>query len=190
MNKPSSGAFRSESIILVALGSNLPTEHGAPRATLEAALREMETRGIRVVAVSRFYRTPPISPHEQPDFVNAVAQVETDLGAADLLAELHEIERHFGRERRLRWFERTLDLDLLDCRGDVVEAEGERGADAGTGPLPLALPHPGIAERGFVLVPLRDVAPDWRHPVTGKNADELIAALPADSLQGIEPLKP
>ena len=190
MNKPSSSRPPDERIVLVALGGNLPTEHGPPRRTLEAALREMDAKGIRVVAVSRFYRTPPVSPHEQPDFVNAVAQVETDLGSAALLAVLHEIERLFGRERRLRWYERTLDLDLLDCRGEVVEAEGARGADAGIGPLPLALPHPGIAERGFVLVPLKDVAPDWCHPVTGKNVDALIEALPPEALEGIEPLKP
>lgn len=190
MNKPSSTGSPDERIVLIALGGNLPTEHGPPRRTLEAALREMDEQGIRVVAVSRFYRTPPVSPHEQPDFVNAVALVETDIGAAALLAALHDIERHFGRERRLRWFERTLDLDLLDYRGEVVEAEGARGADAGTGPLPLALPHPGIAERGFVLVPLKDVAPGWRHPVTGKTVDALIGALPAEALHGIEPLKP
>ena len=190
MNKGSSTLPQDESVILVALGGNLPTEHGSPRQTLEAALREMEGWGIRVVALSRFYRTPPISPHEQPDFVNAVAQVETGLGPEALLAELHEIERLFGRERRLRWFERTLDLDLLDYRGEVVEPVGAHGADAGTGPLPLALPHPGIPERGFVLVPLRDVAPGWRHPVTGRNVDALIAALPPGALDGIEPLKP
>ncbi|NIJ40000.1 2-amino-4-hydroxy-6-hydroxymethyldihydropteridine diphosphokinase [Parvibaculum indicum] len=190
MNKPSSPGARDEPVILIALGGNLPTEYGSPRRTLEAALREMDGRGIRVVAVSRFYRTPPVSPHEQPDFVNAVAQVETDRAPEALLAELHEIERHFGRERRLRWFERTLDLDLLDYRGQVVAAEGERGVEAGTGPLPLALPHPGIAERGFVLVPLKDVVPGWRHPVTGKNVDALIGALPPDALRRIEPLKP
>ena len=190
MNKRSSGTSHDECVILVALGGNLPTEHGDPRRTLEAALREMEAHGIRVVAVSRFFRTPPISPHEQPDFVNAVAEVETDLGPAELLAELHGIERQFGRERRLRWFERTLDLDLLDYRGEVVEAVGERGPEAGTGPLPLALPHPGIPERGFVLVPLRDVAPAWKHPITGNSVDELVAALPPEALAGIEALKP
>jgi len=92
----------------------------------------------------------------------------------------------FGRVRGERWAPRTLDLDLLDYRGVVVPPRGNRGGDSGAGPLPLALPHPGIAARAFVLWPLRDVAPHWRHPVTGLSVDRLIGALGAEAAQGIE----
>lgn len=129
--------------------------------------------GIRSAATSLFYETAPVPVSDQPWFVNAVAAVETDLDAASLLAVLHQVEQEFGRVRRERNEARVLDLDLIDYKGMV---------SAGS---PL-LPHPRMAERAFVLLPLRDVAPGWRHPVSGRTVDDLIAALPPD--QAIRPL--
>jgi len=112
---------------------------------------------------------------------------------AALLEALHRIEALFGRVRRVRWGERTLDLDLLDFNGLVVPAKGPRGPEAGLGTLPLALPHPGLAERGFVLVPLLEMAPEWRHPVSGEGAARLLERLQADqgpaALAGIERIR-
>lgn len=172
--------------ILVALGGNLATVHGSPVKTLEAALAVMPGFGIRVVKCAHLYKTPALSSYVQPDYVNSVVSIETALPPADLLNILHRIEAIFGRVRRERWASRPLDLDLLDYRGMIMPAAGPRGADAGAGKLPLALPHPGIALRGFVLLPLRDVAPEWRHPVTGESVDRLIAALGPGGLAGIE----
>lgn len=177
---------RSE--ILIAFGSNLRGVHGKPKAEIESAFAILPDFGIKLLKTSRLYRTPAVSPHEQPDFVNAVAAVDTELDAEGLLAQLHEVENLFGRVRTIRWGERVLDLDLLDFRGAYIPATGKRGADAGTGKLPLALPHPAIRERAFVLLPLRDVAPEWRHPVTGEPVNDLIAALPPESFGGIEAL--
>jgi 2-amino-4-hydroxy-6-hydroxymethyldihydropteridine diphosphokinase len=178
-------------MILIGLGANLPTVHGAPRETLRSALALMPSYGMKVAHCSRFYDTPAMSHDVQPSYVNAVAIVETAMPAAELLAALHRLEERFGRVRRLRWAPRTLDLDLLDYEGQIVTAEGPRGADAGAGALPLALPHPGIEMRGFVLVPLAEVAPDWRHPVSGFTAKGLIARLKASNgpcaLSGIRP---
>lgn len=175
--------------ILVALGGNLPTVRGAPALTLRGALELMPAFGIRVVSVARFYQTPALAEYIQPDYVNSVAAIEAIDPPQALLDKLHRLEALFGRVRKERWAPRPLDLDLLDFRGEVIPAKGRRGADAGTGPLPLALPHPGIEERAFVLLPLRDVAPDWRHPVTGKSVGDLIAALPAAEVRAIRPHK-
>ncbi|HYB54933.1 MAG TPA: 2-amino-4-hydroxy-6-hydroxymethyldihydropteridine diphosphokinase [Alphaproteobacteria bacterium] len=155
-------------MILIALGANLPTERfGEPRAACEAALAELEARGIRVVRRSRWYRSRPVPPSGQPDYVNGVVAVETTLDPRALLAELHSIEAAFGRERREKGAARTLDLDLI--------AYHERVSDGGAGEP--VLPHPRLASRAFVLRPLSDVAPDWRHPASGRTLAELLADL-------------
>lgn len=153
-------------MILIALGSNLPSRAGSPTDTLHAALAELAREHVRVVAVSSFYETPAWPNAADPAFVNAAARIETALSPRVLIARLHEVEQLFGRERGERNAPRTLDLDLLDYEGRVEDGSP-------------VLPHPRIASRGFVLVPLRDIAPQWTHPVTGRSLDALIAALPA-----------
>lgn len=181
---------------LVALGANLPSPLGAPRATLEAALAALEARGYRVVRRSPWYRTPAFPPGSGPAFVNGAALVAGPADPETLLAALHEIERTIGRTRRQRWAPRSCDLDLLAC-GDRVLPDRETAtrwlrldpdAQATTAPGRLILPHPRLHERGFVLRPLTDVAPDWVHPLTGQSVRAMLAALPAAALAGIEPL--
>lgn len=161
-------------VILIALGSNLSSHAGDPRTTLRAALERLAQNGIEITAVSRFFRTPAWPDPHDPDFVNAVARVTTELSPSGLIALLHEIETAFGRVRGARNAPRTLDLDLLDYDGRI-----ETG--------PPVLPHPRIEARGFVLAPLKDVAPDWRHPVSGKSAEELLATIPAEEVLAIRP---
>jgi 2-amino-4-hydroxy-6-hydroxymethyldihydropteridine diphosphokinase len=153
---------------LVGLGANLPSAAGAPRATLEAALAALERDGVRVAARSRWYRSAPLPRSSQPDFVNGVASIETHLEPRDLLALLHRIEARFGRVRHQANAARTIDLDLLAYHDRVTS--GEDGD-------PI-LPHPRLHERAFVLLPLAEIAPDWRHPRRGLTARELAAALP------------
>jgi 2-amino-4-hydroxy-6-hydroxymethyldihydropteridine diphosphokinase len=157
-------------MILIALGANLPSSAGNPADTIRAALRALEKKGIAVAAVSSFYKSEAWPNPSDPPFVNAVARIETGLQPKELLDTLHSVETAFGRVRAERNAPRTLDLDLVDYNGNI---------ESGT----LELPHPRLAERAFVLIPLRDVAPDWQHPVGGKSVDELIAALPAAKLQ-------
>lgn len=157
-------------MILIALGSNLPSRAGAPTATLDAALVELNARGIHPVAVSRTYRTKAWPDPNDPEFMNAVACVETELSPAELVTELHAVEDSFGRARAARNAPRTLDLDIVDYNGRVEEG-------------PPVLPHPRVETRGFVLIPLRDVAPGWRHPVSGKSVGQLIAALPDSEIR-------
>jgi 2-amino-4-hydroxy-6-hydroxymethyldihydropteridine diphosphokinase len=150
-------------MILIALGSNLSGPWGSPRETLLRALAEMPRHNIRVRKVSQMRETAPFGVTNQPSFVNAAALVETVLSPESLMRALHMVERKAGRVRRKRWGPRTLDLDLLDYNG-------LRKPPARRSVKPLALPHPGIAGRSFVLVPLLEVAPRWRHPVTRELA--------------------
>ncbi|MEX2201355.1 MAG: 2-amino-4-hydroxy-6-hydroxymethyldihydropteridine diphosphokinase [Dongiaceae bacterium] len=167
--------------IFIGLGSNLPGLHGDPRAQLEAALQELAAEGIRVVRRSRWYESEPVPVSEQPWFVNGVVEVETGLEPAALLALLHRVEAAFGRIRRIRNEARALDLDLLAYGERVMAGEG----------LP-ELPHPRLQDRAFVLLPLAEVAPAWRHPVLGESAAALAEKLPPGqrirlASQGTEP---
>jgi 2-amino-4-hydroxy-6-hydroxymethyldihydropteridine diphosphokinase len=158
-------------MILIGLGANLASpEFGAPPDSLEAALGLIAERGPRIVARSRWFRSAPVPPSDQPWFVNGVVAVETALAPAALLEVLHAVEARFGRVRRERNAARVLDLDLLAYE-ERVSAEGE---------TPI-LPHPRLHERAFVLRPLADIAPDWRHPRLGRTASALIADLPPDA---------
>jgi 2-amino-4-hydroxy-6-hydroxymethyldihydropteridine diphosphokinase len=153
-------------MILIGLGANLASDAGPPADTLKRALGELERRDVEILRVSAFYETPAWPDPADPVFINAVAAVHTPIQPVELLMLLHGVETALGRLRSAANAPRTLDLDLLDYDGRIVATPQ------------LTLPHPRIAARSFVLVPLRDVAPDWRHPVTGQGALDLLAALP------------
>ena len=152
-------------MILIGLGANLPSPAGKPADTLNAALAAFAVRSITIEMQSGFYRSSAWPDPNDPPFINAVAAVRTDLSPRDLLTALHELESSFGRKRGEPNAPRPLDLDLLDYDGRIQEG-------------PPLLPHPRMEDRAFVLLPLRDVAPHWRHPVSGRTVSELIAALP------------
>lgn len=154
--------------VYIGLGANLPSpDHGTPRATLEAAIGALEAHGLAVVARSPFYESEPVPVSDQPWYLNAVVEVATDLVPTEVLTLLHAVENAFGRVRSVRNEARVLDLDLLDHRGAIRP-----------GPDSPVLPHPRLADRAFVLLPLRDVAPGWRHPLNGRTPAELLESLP------------
>jgi 2-amino-4-hydroxy-6-hydroxymethyldihydropteridine diphosphokinase len=156
-------------VILVGIGGNLDSlEFGSPHATQIAALAALEEAGVSIVGASPWYRSEPVPRSNQPWFINAVVSLATGLDANDLLALLQAIETRFGRIRGPRNAARVLDLDLLDYRGQTVNTPA------------LVLPHPRLHARRFVLVPLAEIAPHWRHPVTGLNAAQLLAQLTSD----------
>lgn len=142
----------------IALGSNV----GDSYAILKAALQTLDaTPGIKVEAASLIYQTVAVGP-PQPDILNACALLTTTLSPRTLLDTLLQTEAKFGRVRRERWGPRSLDLDLLLFDAVILKEPG------------LQIPHPGLAERAFVLVPLNDIAPDWVEPVSGQTIAVLL----------------
>jgi 2-amino-4-hydroxy-6-hydroxymethyldihydropteridine diphosphokinase len=159
--------------IFLGLGGNLThPQYGVPQLTLQAALATLQGRGVGLRRLSPWYRSAPVPASDQPWYLNAVADVTTDLAPDPLLAELHAVEEAFGRVRTVPNAPRFIDLDLLDYRGK----------SAGGGPGQAILPHPRMTGRAFVLRPLADLAPDWHHPVSGASVQTLIAALPRDQV--------
>ncbi|WP_339632679.1 2-amino-4-hydroxy-6-hydroxymethyldihydropteridine diphosphokinase [uncultured Sneathiella sp.] len=159
-------------MILIALGANMPhPQHGDPVNTLAAAVREI-ANFVTLIHQSSWYRTAPVPVSDQPWFANAVISVATDMTPDELLATLHRIEDEFGRVRRKKWEARVLDLDLLTFRDLVTE---NRDQDEG-----IVLPHPQMQERAFVLAPIAEIAPEWRHPVSNLQAQELLSGLPSE----------
>lgn len=161
--------LESKDAILIGLGANLPSRFGPPTATLTAALERLEAEGVRVLARSSFWRTRPVPVSDQPWYVNAVAAVDSPLPPPGLLALLHRVEADFGRVRGVVNAPRLLDLDLL--------AHGRQRFDQPGG---LRLPHPRLHERAFVLLPLAEILPDWRHPVSEESLPLMIARIPSE----------
>ena len=157
-------------VSFIALGANLPGRFASPAAAVEAAIGALQEPEIALLSRSRLYRSVAWPDPSEPEFINAVISVMTDLDALNLLARLHMLEAEFGRERRKPNAPRPLDLDIVDYAGRV-SASGE---------TPI-LPHPRMTDRAFVLLPLADIAPDWRHPVTGTPIADLVRALPDPS---------
>jgi 2-amino-4-hydroxy-6-hydroxymethyldihydropteridine diphosphokinase len=143
------------------LGSNVRDR----QANLREAVKRLESEGIRVVRRSSLYETEPQELRDQPWFLNAVVEVGTDLFPLQLLACLQNIERAMGRRRVTPKGPRNIDIDILFYGRSVIHT-----AD-------LEVPHPPIAQRRFVLEPLSEIAPEFQHPVTGKTAREMLAAL-------------
>ena len=159
--------------IVVAFGANFPGPWGKPNETIERALCEIERAHIVVAAISPFYESAAVGSARQPAYVNAVALLETTLSPESLLRALKQIERRAGRRGGRPWGPRTLDIDIVDYDGLVRHWRNRKGRFAGAGPRPLILPHPLAHTRPFVLKPLLDIAPDWRHPVLKRSVHDL-----------------
>lgn len=154
---------------LIALGANI----GDPRSNIDQAINKLR-RIFEVEKLSSLYRTRPVGgPPDQPDFLNAVARIIPSASPSDTMNKLLEIEKEMGRIRKERWGPRVIDLDLLDQDGMIIEEPN------------LTLPHPRMHERAFVLEPLAEIDPSWRHPVNGLTARLLLDKLDEKDRAGI-----
>lgn len=164
--------------VVIAFGANCLGPWGTPRETLARALAELEREGVAVTARSAIYETAAIGQTRQQPYLNAVVLVTTSKPPAALLRLLKAIERRAGRRGGRPWGARTLDLDIVDYKGVVQNWPLKRQSFGGGGHRSLVLPHPLMQERPFVLRPLLDVAPGWRHPalqLSGRQLWQLVA---------------
>lgn len=174
----------------------MPLGNYSPRQTLESAVSRLSESGLMIRGQSRIYQTPCFPPGAGPDYVNAAIVADWAGEAADLLMLLHAVEAEFARSREVRWGMRTLDLDLV-ALDDAVRPDAATWREwqglaleeqMRVAPDQLILPHPRMQDRAFVLVPLMDVAPDWRHPLLGQSVAQMVAALPDTALDEVKAL--
>ncbi len=183
---------------LVALGANLPFGGMPPETTIRSAAFALSAQGLKVTALSRLFKTPCFPRGAGPDYVNAACVLTCPDGMSPqgVLDVLHSIEARFGRAREKRWGMRTLDLDLLAIGELVLPSPTAQSLwrdllpeqQALRAPDELILPHPRLQDRAFVLVPLADVAPDWRHPVLGQTVRQMLAHLPGQDRADVRPI--
>ena len=166
--------------VLLGLGANSPGRWGDPLASLACGIEALARADVRLVAMSRLYSTVPQGAGLQQHYLNAVLLVTSPLPPAGLLRLAKHIERDAGRRLGRKWGPRPLDIDLLDAEGRRIGWPPRQRA-----PGRLILPHPEMHLRAFVLVPLFDMAPHWRHPVLGVGARALMARLPPRRIAGV-----
>ena len=151
--------------VYIGIGSNLvPKGYKDLHTALLNATNQL-SNSVDMIAISPWYTTAPIPASDQPDFLNAVLHIQTDMTAHELLEYLQIIESHFGRIRSVKNAARELDLDILAYGSLIIDDET------------LSVPHPRLSERAFVLLPWCDLAPEWRHPVQDKTIRELAAQI-------------
>lgn len=183
----------NQKTVYLAFGSNQADHLKDSVVIIQSSYALLTANSVDIITFSPFFQTPAFPAGNGPDYVNSVVCAQTSLNQYDLLAVLHEIEATLGRKRKQRWGARVIDIDLLDYQGCILPTlemylywrDMTAELQKTTWPGDLILPHPRIQDRGFVLVPLKAVAPDWVHPVTHESIDVLIEQIDPNELKEI-----
>ncbi|WP_373634788.1 2-amino-4-hydroxy-6-hydroxymethyldihydropteridine diphosphokinase [Yoonia sp. SS1-5] len=173
-------------LVLIALGSNENSIWGDAKETVQKAMNLLIAWSEEPANQSRLYKSPAFPEGAGPDYVNAAMAFESPCDPAQILAKLHDIEGQAARRRDVRWGQRTLDLDLVavadcvlpDAATQTLWRDLPPERQQQIAPDTLVLPHPRVQDRSFVLVPLMDVAADWRHPILGRTTAQMLATRP------------
>ena len=164
-------------MILLGLGSNLPSQFGDRFTNINLAISSLEGYGIKVIKKSSFYETPSYPNKENPKFINIVILVDTTLPPVDLMSVLIFIEEKLGRKRDKKNDPRTCDIDIIDYNGQILNLKYNN--------LNLTIPHKELAKRNFVLFPLQEIFPEWKHPKTNEIINVLIQKLSKDDKNSV-----
>ena len=156
-------------MIFLGLGSNLPSKYGDKFANINLAISFLETYGIKVIKKSSFYKTPSYPDRKNPKFINVVILVETNLPPVDLMSVLVFIEEKLERKRFKKNDPRTCDIDIIDYNNQIFNLKFNN--------LDFTLPHKELTSRNFVLFPLQEISPMWKHPKSKETIDNLIQKL-------------
>lgn len=160
-------------IVFLGLGTNLGDRTG----NLNTALKLLPEKGLKILAVSGIYETAAWGFTDQPDFLNLCLQARTDLNPGDLLDTLKILEKEIGRKESFHWGPRLIDIDILYYNNQIISEDNIR------------IPHPGIAQRDFVLAPLTEIAPDFINPLNHLSSSQMLENLPANSARVFSPAK-
>ena len=156
-------------MIFLGLGSNLPSKYGDKFANINLAISFLKACGIKVIKRSSFYKTPSYPDRENPKFINIVILVETNLPPVDLMSVLVFIEEKLERKRFKKNDPRTCDIDIIDYNNQILNLKYNN--------FDLAVPHKELTSRNFVLFPLQEISPKWKHPKTKETINYLIQKL-------------
>ena len=164
-------------MIFLGLGSNLSSKFGDRFANINLAISFLEEYGIKVIKKSNFYETPSYPNKENPKFINAVILVETTLPPVDLMSVLLFIEQKLGRKRDKKNDPRTCDIDIIDYNSQILNLKFNKSE--------LTLPHNELTKRNFILFPLQEISPNWKHPKTKEFISDLLQKLSEDDKNSI-----
>tara|TARA_B100000029_G_scaffold504954_1_gene584753 strand:- start:30 stop:542 length:513 start_codon:yes stop_codon:yes gene_type:complete len=168
-------------MILLSLGSNLSSNFGDRFKNLEIATTFIKEKKINLINKSSYYETPSYPNIKKPKFINIVIEIETLLKPIDLMSSLIEIELKLGRKREIKNAPRTCDIDIIDYNGEIYNLEFNNEK--------LIIPHSMMRSRNFVLYPLFEIAPSWKHPKTNESIETLIQNLSEQDRKSILKIK-
>ena len=156
-------------MIYLNIGSNLPSADGERKTNIIKAINYLKKLKLKLIKISSFYETPSYPNYSDPKFINLCIKLETNLKANELLKEIKKIEKKLGRIRLKKNEPRTCDIDIIDFNGEVIKSDE------------LVAPHPRLHLRNFVIYPLKEIEPNWLHPIFNKNIDSFFQKLDKNS---------